>query len=91
MSSEKIFFTIMLAQAGAIRWYVDRVGYLSKRMIFFENSDLKLIESPCICHITVLKHFSIFDNFKEQQKKHYIQGEKINPKSAFLKNILDFY
>ena len=38
----------MLAQAGAIRWYVDRVGYLSKRMIFFQNSDLKLIESPCI-------------------------------------------
>ena len=37
----------MLAQAGAILWYVDRVEYLSKRMIFFQNSDLKLIESPC--------------------------------------------
>ena len=38
----------MLAQAGAIRWYVDRVEYLSKRMIFCQNGDLELIESPCI-------------------------------------------
>ena len=43
----KKFFTIMLAQAGAIRWYVDRVEYLSKRSIFCQNSDFDIIESPC--------------------------------------------
>ena len=48
----------MLAQAGAIRWYVDRVGYLSKRMIFFQNSDLKLIESPCIQYFVNLANWS---------------------------------
>ena len=35
---EKNFFTIMLGQAGAIEWYVDRVGYSRKRMTFTQNT-----------------------------------------------------
>ena len=47
MNRPKIFFTIIILQAGAIEWYVDRIEYSIKRLIFIQKSMYGFNESPC--------------------------------------------